>query len=288
MILLFISMAPNLVRNIKTQYQDSLKTQVKVAKVKIKNEIQDIENYSKQLTKYFKDNTIKAILLEIDSPGGSAGTSKALFNEIQLLKKDYPKPLICLSHQCCASGAYHIASTADYIIASSASIVGSIGVTVGFFNISKILKKYDVNYIDKHSGVYKTVGSSFIPSSPEQELMLQELSNNIYNQFTNDVATCRKLSLVDVDKWANGRVFTGEQALKLNLIDETGSKRNAIQKIKELALIKDEEEINWVTEEEPSVINKILNRYQNNLSLETESLIDALITKLETRFIHCN
>ncbi len=287
MVLVFASTAPGLIKSIKKQYQESLKAHVKVAKIKITSDIKDLSEQSKQITKHFKDPEIKAILLEIDSPGGCAGTSKAFFNEIQLLKKEYPKPIVSLSQKCCASGAYYIASVSDYIIASSTSIVGSIGVTVGFFNISNVLKKYDVSYIDKHSGTYKTAGTPYLPNNPEQELMLQELSDNIYSQFTSDVASCRKLALSEIDKWANGRIFSGEQALKLKLIDETGSEYNAIKKIRELALIKDEEEITWVSEKEPNLIAKFLNgKTQTNLS--PDAIIDTVINRLESRFISCN
>lgn len=287
MVLVFASIAPKLIKNIKKQYQEALKAHISVAKISINSDIKDLSEQSKQLTKYFKDPEIKAILLEIDSPGGSAGISKAFFNEIQQLKKEYPKPVVCLSQQCCASGAYYIASASDYIIASSSAIIGSIGVTVSFFNISDILKKYDVNYVDKHSGKYKTAGTPYLPNNPEQEAMLQELSDNIYNQFAADVASCRKLSLAEVDTWANGRVFTGEQALKLNLIDETGSKYNAVKKIKELALIKDEEEISWVTEQEPNLITNFLNN-KTQANLSADAIIDTVINKLESRFISCN
>lgn len=287
MVLAFISIAPGLISNIKTQYQESLKPHIKVAKIKVSGEIKEVESYLKQLTKYFKDSTIKAVLLEIDSPGGCAGTSKAFFNEIQLLKKEYPKPVICLSSQCCASGAYYIACASDYIIASPAAMIGSIGVTVSFFNINNVLKKYDVNYVDKHSGKYKTAGSPFLPNNPDQEQMLQELSDDIYSQFTNDVAACRKLVLTEADKWANGKIFTGQQALKLGLIDETGSQSNAIKKIKELALIKDEEEISWVTEAEPNLISKFLNsKTQANLS--PDAIVNAVFNKLESGFISCH
>jgi len=286
-ILVFISIAPGLISKIKSQYQESLKPHVKVASIKINNEIKEIDSYLKQLTKYFKDPQIKAILLEIDSPGGQTGSSKAIFNEIITLKKEFPKPIVTFSTNCCASAAYHIASASDYIIATQMTLIGSIGVTVSFFNISDVLKKYDIKYTNKSSGEYKTVGTPFLPNNAIQEQMLQELSDLSYTIFTNDVATCRKLSLKEVNQWANGRIFIGDQALKLGLIDETGSKSNVIKKIKELALIKDEEEITWVKEEEPNALTKFLSsKTQTNLS--PDAIIDTIIGKLESRFISCN
>ena len=287
MVLFFISIAPQLIKNIKNNYQDALKPNINVATITINNEITDTKDISKQIIKHFKDDKIKAILFEIDSQGGYAGSSQAIFNEIQCLKKDYPKPTLALTTYACCSAAYYIACASDHIIASSSALVGSIGSTIGFFNVNELLKKYNVNYINKSSGDYKTAGSPFLANNLEQEKMLQELSDSCYSQFTNDVASCRKLALKDISLWANGRVFTGEQALKLGLIDETGSRYNAIKKIKELAQIKDSEEINWVKEAEPNVIAKFLNN-KAATNLTTEALVDAIISKLQSGFISCN
>lgn len=288
LVLFFISIAPQLIKNIKNNYQDALKPHIDVATITINRDIKDTENINKLINRYFKDDKIKAILFEIDSPGGYAGSSQAIFNEIQCLKKDYPKPTLTLTTNTCCSGAYYIACASDHIVATPSAIVGSIGTTISFFNVSELLKKYNINYNNKSSGAYKTVGSPFLPNSLEQEKMLQELSDNCYSHFTNDVASCRKLlSLKDADKWANGRVFTGEQALKLGLIDELGSKYNVIKKIKELAQIKDDEEINWVKEAEPNVITKFLNN-KAATNLTTETMIDAVISKLQSGFISCN
>ncbi len=286
MILFFISVVPSLLTNIKKQYQAVLKPHVSVATININCEIKDTEDYIKQLNKYFKDKDIKAILLQIDSPGDAAGSSQAVFNELLALKKEFPKPVVAMSNNCCASGAYYIAATADHIITSPSAMIGSIGVVVGFFNISDVLKKYDVNYVDKHAGVYKTAGSPYLPTNLEQEKMLQELSDDIYRQFTNDVASCRKLSLKETDKWANGKIFTGDQALKLGLIDETGSKYNAIKKIRELALIKDEEEINWVEEKETSALSQFLTG-KTSQEFSPDAIAQSLINKLNSSFIRC-
>jgi protease-4 len=288
MVLVFLSVAPGLISNIKKQYQEALKPHVTVASIGIHSEIKETEDYIKQLNKYFKDKSVKAILLQIDSPGGQAGSSQAIFNEIQNLKKEYPKPIVALTNNCCASGAYYIACTADHIITAPSAMVGSIGVVMGFFNVNEVLKKYNVNYISKHSGAYKTVGTPYLPQNPEQEKMLQELSDNIYNQFTNDVAACRKLSLKETDKWANGRIFSGEQAQKLGLIDEIGSKCTAIKKIKELALIKDEEEITWLEEAEPNIISKFLSSKTSSNANYANEIADVVINKLNSSFISCN
>lgn len=289
-ILLFISAVPSLIIGIKKQYQNLLNPNVRVGIVKICNKIEKIDEYCKQLKTYFEDKEIKAVLLEIDSPGGNAGAGQALFNEIQNLKKDHPKPLVALSLDLCASSAYYLACTADHIIASPAALVGSIGSMISFFNVSEILKKYNVGFIEKHSGKYKMIGSPFLASNQDAEALLQGLSDNCYEQFTKDVATCRKLSLKEVSKWADGKIFTGEQALAIGLIDETGSKYNAVKKIKELALIKEDEEIHWVEEKEPSSFMRFLdNGLSSDLQSNTiEAIAEKVVSKLQNGLITSN
>jgi protease-4 len=280
-VLIFINIAPILITNIKTQYKNMLEPHVNVASIKISDKIMDIDNYSKQLKTYFEDKSIKAILLEIDSGGGAAGSSQAIFNEINTLKKENPKPVVAFTINVCASGAYYIACTADYIITTRSAIVGSIGTFIGCFNVKDLLTKYNVSYLEKHTGSYKTVLNPFVATNPEIDSMLQKLSNSSYEQFTKDVATSRKLSLKEVDKWANGKIFTGEQALHIGLIDENGSKYNAIKKIRELALIKKDEKINWVKEKQPSAIEKLLNN-ETQVSLSVEKIIDGIVNKLQS------
>ena len=286
-ILMFISIAPGLITTIVQQYQDLLKPQVKVALIKIEGTISDNDTYITQLNRVFEDKDIKAVLLEIDSPGGHAGSSQAIVNELVCLKKEYPKPVVVLTNDLCASAGYYIASTADYIIASPSAIIGSIGTAISFFNISELLKKYDVNYITKHAGLYKAIGSPYEPSNEANEKLLQEIARDSYEQFTNDVAANRKLSIKDVDIWANGKIFTGSQALKIGLVDECGSKYNVIKKIRELALIKEEEKITWVKEQKSGKWTKFFeNNMQTNLSVkDLGQIVNALIAKLQSVFI---
>lgn len=281
MVLIFISVAPGLILKIKDEYKVLLEPHVKIASVEISNKIMDINDYQEQLKKYFENKDIKAILLKIDSPGGASGSSQALFNEIIELKKLNPKPVIAMTTDLCASGAYYIACTADHIVSTPSAMIGSIGSFIGYFNVKNLINKYNVSYIEKHSGKYKTVANPFAIPTEDNNKMLQELSNDVYRQFTKDVATSRKLSLKDKDKWADGKVFTGEQALKLGLIDEIGSKTNAVNKIRELALIKKEERIIWVKKKAPNALEKMLES-KSNINASADSIVDAVISKLQS------
>jgi len=216
------------------------------------------EFYQQNLEKVFKNKEIKAILLEIDSPGGAAGSSQALYNELIYLKTEYKKPVIALTYNLCVSGAYNIAIGADYIIAAPSALIGSIGSYIQQFKVGDFLAQWQIHYEIEKTGIYKSSLNSFTPSTPEQKQMLQQISDNCYQQFINDVACRRKLSLKNAAEWANGRIFTGNQALKNGLIDEVGSEYNAVQKIKELALI--DREIEWVKPSYPSIFSQLFGK----------------------------
>jgi len=258
LILILLNAAPSLFKNIKEQYKNILKPKTKVARLKINDTIYDIGFYQSNIEKYFKNKEIKAILLEIDSSGGAAGSSQALYNEIIHLKTEYKKPVVALTYNLCASGAYNIAIAADYIIAAPSALIGSIGSYINQFKVGDLLENWNVHYQIEKSGDYKAAINPYTPSTPEQKQMLQKLANSCYQQFIQDVACRRKLSLQNASEWANGRIFTGNQAIKKGLIDEIGSEYNATQKIKELALI--EREIEWVKPSYPSLFSQLFGQ----------------------------
>ena len=284
-ILGFLSIAPEMIRNLKNQYQSALEPHAHLAAVKICGELNNIDDYVAELKTYFEDKNIKGILLEFDCSGGASGSSQALFHEINLLKKEHSKPLVAYTTNMCASGAYYVASTANHIVATPSAIVGSIGTFIGYFRVNEIMNKWDVNFTEKHSGKYKTIINPFLPTTTENEILLQAVIDNVYEQFTRDVANQRQLALSEADQWANGKIFTGEQALKLKLIDEIGCKSNAINKLRELALIKKEEKIIW-TKSKPQ--ESLLNKLMHNQTDLPNDIANLAIQKLKSGFIWVN
>lgn len=284
-ILGFLTIAPSLIKNLRTQYTTALEPHAHLATIKICGELNHIDDYVAELKTYFEDQDIKGILLEFDCAGGASGSSQALFQEIKLLKQDHPKPLVAYTTNMCASGAYYIACTADYIVSTPSAIVGSIGTFIGYFRVNEIMNKWDVNLTEKHSGKYKTIINPFLPTSTENELLLQSVSDNVYEQFTKDVAHQRHLSLSEADQWANGKIFTGEQALKLKLIDATGCKSTAVAKLRELALLKKEDKIVW---EKSSPKESLLNKLIHNQANQPSDLTDLAIQKLKSGFVWIN
>ena len=273
LIIIILQMLPSTLNKLKSEYRFLREKRVDLAKIKIDKEIIDIDEHTKNLKSFFENKDIKGILLQLESPGGAAGSSQALFKEIKSLKQENPKPVVVITNNICASGAYYIACSADYIVSSPAALIGSIGAYVAFFKLKALIESYKIQYDVKKSGEFKTVGNMFTDMTPEMDQMMQEMSDNIYKQFTKDIAIARKLSLKDIDKWANGRIFTGEQALALKLVDETGSEFNAIKKLKELALIEKNQKINWVKPKGANFVEKILSG--NFAQAAAEKLISA-------------
>jgi len=240
-----LSLLPVLMTSISTLYNKYIEPRAQVAVIPIKGVLYDSATLVKHLHTYFKDPAIKAVLLKMECPGSAAATGEIIFHEIVALKAQYPKPVIVLVENVCASGGYYIATSADHIIASPMSLIGSVGVTFSyFFQLKDFIEQYKIKAVPLAAGDYKNTTNPFTELTAPQKQMLQELLNDDYEQFVSDVAQKRNLSVTTAPQWANGKIFTGRQALKLGLIDELGSWSNAIAAIKEKAMI--ETDIKWV------------------------------------------
>ena len=142
-----------------------------------------------------------------------------------------------------------------------------------------------IGYLPLHAGINKTAGNPLVEQSPENIAMLQSLLDDTYAQFTADVARMRKLPLASAANWANGKVFTGSQALKLGLIDELGTATNAIKAIKEKAFI--ENDIKWVHVPKRSMIAQLLGSQEDDEQGSVlNSVVNRLCSTLEMRYGH--
>lgn len=165
-----------------------------------------------------KNPQVKAIVLEINSPGGSAVAS----DEIATAVKQAQKPVIALIRETGASGAYWIASAADHIIANRMSITGSIGVLSSYLEFSGLMEEYGVGYERLVAGKYKDIGAPFMPLTEEERHILQKKLDKIHNFFIEEIAANRRLNKVTVQELATGEFFLGVEAQQLGLIDELG------------------------------------------------------------------
>ncbi|MDD3579668.1 MAG: signal peptide peptidase SppA [Desulfobacca sp.] len=200
----------------------------KVGVIEVKGLIAEAQDTLKQLDKYRRNSQIKAIVLRINSPGGAVGPAQEIWREINKIRKT--KKIVASLGTVAASGGYYIASAADLIIASPGTMTGSIGVIIRFANVEDLIKKLGLDFYDLKAGAFKDTGSPMRPMTPEEKAYLQNLLNNIHEQFIRDVAQGRKLPLEKVRAVADGRILTGEEAKNLKMIDEFGNLQDAIEK----------------------------------------------------------
>lgn len=188
------------------------------------------------IEKAAKNPGIKAIVLEINSPGGSPVASEEIANAV----KKANKTTVAWIREEGASGAYWVASASDHIVASRVSITGSIGVIASYLEFPGFLEKYNVTYRRLVAGKYKDIGSPYKEMTEEENSIFQQSLDAMRDYFINEVAKNRKMSRKDVDKVANGLFYLGQQAKELGLVDELGSKEEVVSYIERKEGIKAE------------------------------------------------
>jgi protease IV len=210
----------------------------KLGVINISGEISDSTAIVKQLDEFKKDNGIRAIILRIDSPGGGVGASQEIYEEVKKTTKT--KKVIVSMGSTAASGGYYIASAGDMIVANPGTITGSIGVIMEFFRVDELTKKIGINLEVIKSGEFKDTGSSFRPLTDRERELMSGVVLNIQEQFIRAVAEGRKLSPDKVREKADGRIFSGETAMKLGFVDKLGNFQDAVDLAKNMSGIEGE------------------------------------------------
>jgi len=183
-----------------------------------------------------QDNRVKAVVLRINSPGGSVTASDSLYQEVMAFKKKTGKPVVAYFQDVAASGAYYTACAADEIIAQRTSVTGSIGVVMQTVDLSTLMKKVGISADAITSGTFKDAGSPFRQLKPEERKVFQGLIDDFYNQFVAVVVAGRpKLSREKILTLADGRVYTAQQALESGLIDRIATPIEAFEVAKKRA-----------------------------------------------------
>ncbi len=181
----------------------------------------------KTIKEFREDDSIKAIIVRINSPGGGIGPSQEIYTEI--MRTRGIKPVIASLGSVAASGGYYIASAADTIIANPGTITGSIGVIVEYANVQEILKKIGLAAVVIKSGEFKDIGSPVRDITDKEKEFLQNLVNELHMQFVKHAAAGRGMDPKIIAKLADGRVYTGQRAVALNLIDKLGNFEDAVE-----------------------------------------------------------
>lgn len=220
-----------------TMSEDGLPTGgPKVAVVEVEGIIVDGGAAVRELREHADNSSVKAVVLRVNSPGGVVAPTQEIFAAIQRVRKG-GKPVIASLGAVAASGGYYVATAADRIYASPGTLTGSIGVVMQMANIEGLLKKVGVEYVVVKAGSYKDVGNLARRMSPEERKMLQALLDDVYSQFVDAVAEGRGLERKEVLAFADGRIYSGQQALALKMVDEMGGFEDAVEAAGKLANI---------------------------------------------------
>ena len=175
-----------------------------------------------QLKKFAADSSIKAIILHVNSPGGGVAASEEIYREVKRIRDEKKKRIVVSIETVGASGAYYVASASNKIYADQGSIVGSIGVIMQSLNYGELLKWAKLKNVVLKTGEFKDTGNPSRELTPAEQAYLQSLIDNMFGQFIQAVADGRGMKFDDVKAIANGKVWTGKEALAMKLIDDTG------------------------------------------------------------------
>lgn len=192
----------------------------------------------KDLKGFMDDDDIKAIVLRVDSPGGGIGPSQEIYRELMKIRNE--KTVIASMGSVAASGGYYIACASQGIVANAGTITGSIGVIMEYANIEQIAKKIGISPVVIKSGEYKDMGSPMRELKENEKQLFQTLVDELHAQFVFDAASARNMKTDVMAKLADGRVYTGQTAMKLKLVDRIGNLDDAVQWAGQMAGIEGE------------------------------------------------
>ena len=200
----------------------------KVAVVELKETIVSSEDVVRQFKKYEDNHSVKAIVFRVESPGGGVAASQEIFEEVKKIR-NAGKPIVVSMGSVAASGGYYVSCPATKIFANPGTLTGSIGVIIEFMHFKELMNKIGVDETTIKTGKFKDIGSPYRKTTEEEKAYFQFVIGDVYNQFVDAVATERKLDRAHVVQYADGRVFTGRQALEYGFVDTLGTFEDAVK-----------------------------------------------------------
>jgi len=181
-----------------------------------------------QLKKFGDDSSIKAIILHVNSPGGGVAASEEIYREVKRVRAEKKKKVVVSIETVGASGAYYVASASDKIFADEGSIVGSIGVIAQWVNYGDLLKWAKLKDVVIKTGEFKDTGNPARDLTPAEQAYMQSLIDNMFGQFIKAVSDGRGIRYEEVKSFANGKVWTGQEAVGMKLVDNIGDFEAAV------------------------------------------------------------
>ncbi len=244
----------------------------KVAVVEMQGVISSSRDLMETIIDFRDDDSVKAMVLRVNSPGGAVGPAQEVYEEVKKAAK--VKPVVVSMGAVAASGGYYVAAPAQRILANPGTITGSIGVIMQFTNYEELLGKIGLKSEVVKSGSHKDIGSATRPMTEQEKLILQSLIDDVHQQFMTAIAEGRKMDLKKVKALADGRIFTGRQALEAGLVDELGNLQDAIDVAGKLGGIEGKPQVVYPAQDGPGLINYLLEegRSQVHQALQHEDL----------------
>ncbi len=250
-----------------------------VAVIELKGAIMESKKLLKKLKAAEEEKDIKAVVLQLNSPGGVVAPSQEIYEAV----KKFPKPLVVSMESVAASGAYYIAAGSKKIFANAGTLTGSIGVIMSFANLKKLYDWAKIERFSIKTGKFKDSGAEYREMNSEEKAYFQDLVMDTLAQFKEAVATGRKMSPSEVDAVADGRVFTGLQAKKLKLVDEIGTLDDAIAYIAKEAKIKGKPKVVLPKKKQAGLRELLMSGEDDEEFTESSSFVDRLASKLADR-----
>jgi protease IV len=229
----------------------------KIAVVDLKGVILSPDDTVKELRRFADDGSVKAIILHIDSPGGGAAASEEIYRELRRIRDQKKKRVVASIETVGASGAYYAASATNKIFADDASIVGSIGVIAEWYNYSDLLRWAKLKEVVIKAGEFKDMGNPAREMTPAEREFLQGMIDNMHQQFIKAVAEGRGVKPEDIKPIADGRVWTGQQAVSLKLVDQIGDFRACVEDTAKSVGIKGEPTLVRAEKEKKSALDLV-------------------------------
>lgn len=202
----------------------------KIAVLEIDGVIRDSKEVMQDVVKFKEDDSVRGVILRINSPGGAVGPTQEIFREVVKLKEK--KPVYVSMGSLCASGGYYIASAGQKIYANPSTVTGSIGVIMQLTMLEGLIEKLGIHMTTIKAGEFKDAGTPFREMTKEERSYFNSIVESIHAQFIKDVAAGRKMDAEKIRKLADGRVFTGTQAKDLGLVDGLGNFYDTVDEFK--------------------------------------------------------
>jgi len=205
----------------------------KIAIVELKEPIISSEEIVRQFKKYRENKSVRAIVFRVESPGGGVAASQEIYEEVKKTR-DAGRPVVVSMGSVAASGGYYVSCGASRIVANPGTLTGSIGVIFQFMHFKQLMDKIGIDETTMKTGKFKDSGSPYRKTTEEEKQYFQFLISDVYDQFVDVVADERGLDRNEVLKYADGRVFTGRQAVEYGFVDTLGTMEDAVNIAAEL------------------------------------------------------